>query len=318
MSVTLDLLPPGPPVAVFDVGGTDVKSGLVLSDGRLERITHRPTPGIGGDVASAVIELITAQTAEWQRELRSPADASAPTELAGVGLIVPGYVDDERGIGVFSENLRWQNAAFRERLTAATGLPVGFGHDVSTAGLAEFQLGAAAGVDRAAVLVIGTGIACALLLHGELFRGGGHAGEIGHTIVVPDGEPCVCGGRGCFEATASAASIARRYRAATGSDVPGAREVLELVDAGDPVAVAIWDSAIDAIVAALMQLAQIISPERVVIGGGLAGAGERLLAPIRERLQANIRLQPMPEIVRAKIGPHAGLVGAALLARERA
>lgn len=303
-----NVLPPGAPLAVFDVGGTDLKSALVTESGALSEITHRPTPGIGGDVGEAVIAAIVEQVTAWREH----------TPLGGVGVIVPGYVDDARGIGVFSENLRWHNVAFRDRLEAQTRLPVGFGHDVSIAGLAEFQLGAAAGVDRVAVLVIGTGIACALFLDGKQFRGGGHAGEIGHTIVVPGGEPCVCGGIGCFEATSSAAAIARRYNAAAGASVPGAREVLELVSAGDPIAQQVWDSAIDGIVTACVQLLQIIAPERIVIGGGLAGAGDALFGPVTERLRANARLQPMPEIVPAAIGPRAGLVGAALLTRSRA
>ena len=142
---------------------------------------------------------------------------------------------------MFAENLGWHDYPFRLKAEEALGVPVGFGHDVRGAGQAEHRLGAARGFDDVVVVTIGTGIAAAVFVDGRLYTGGGLAGEIGHDRVA-EGPTCACGGRGCLEAVASAAAIARRYTARTGRVVGGAKEVLELMHNGDDNAAAAWST----------------------------------------------------------------------------
>jgi glucokinase len=199
------------------------------------------------------------------------------------------------------------------------GIPVAVEHDVTAAGLAEWRLGAGRGVNDLLVVVIGTGIAAVVVAGGRLVRGGrGQAGELGHIPVVPDGPVCVCGQRGCLEAVASASAIARSYGSRTGRPVPGSREVLAALQAGDPDAHSVWDAAVDALATSLLCAIGLLGCSRVVIGGGLADAGEALLDPLRQRLAERRTVQVLPEIVPAALGLRAGVIGAGLAARDLA
>lgn len=296
----------GAPVAVLDVGGTDVKTAVLDGAGRLGPIAHQPTPR-GDDVVERVLGVVAAHV---------DAARAAHPDLGAVGLVVPGIVDAERGVAVFSENLDWRDVPFRDLVAERTGLPVGFGHDVATAGRAEMALGAGAGTRDAAVVVIGTGIAAALFVDGAPLLAHGWAGELGHSVVDPAGPDCVCGARGCLEAIASTAAIARRYTAATGTAVAGSREVLELAHTGDPVAAHVWHEAVTALAAGIRQLAALLSPDVVILGGGLTQAGAALLDPLTAAVGTAVPPHRVPELRTAAIGPYAGLVGAALLGRE--
>lgn len=292
-------------VAVADVGGTTTKLAVATGTG-LDDVRTVATPR-GIHAADEVIDLI----ADHATRARA-ADSSI--ELLGV--VVPGVVDDDAGIGVWSENLGWRDVPFRNRLEQVTGMRVAFGHDVATAGLAEVELGAARGAKNAAVIVIGTGIAAAIVADGRLLRSHGYAGELGHSIVQFDGPPCVCGSTGCLEAVASAAAIARAYNEAAGAEVAGAAEVLHLMHTGDRHAQAIWQRAIDALALGIRQLQAIVPSEVVVIGGGLSNAGNALFGPLERALDDTLSMQPRPRLVRAALGDSAGLAGAAILARR--
>ncbi|GAA4854244.1 ROK family protein [Saccharopolyspora rosea] len=294
-----------------DVGGTEIKAALVAvgEDGarplhRLRRPTPRgPDGGATADrVVDAVVEVVTALRGA------GPADA--------VGVVVPGIVDESRGVGVYSANLGWRDVPLRDRIAARIDLPLGFGHDVRAGGLAEARLGAARGMRDAVVLPIGTGIAAALVLDGRVHAASGHAGEIGH-VDVGHGEPCPCGGTGCVEAVASSAAVARRYTARTGTAVGGAAEVAEAVRTGDPGARAVWAEAVDALARGLLVLTAVIAPEGFVLGGGLARAGRLLTDPLRERLDELLAAHHRrPRLELAELGDTAGCLGAALLATE--
>ena len=217
-------LGPGEVVLAFDVGGTDTKSAIVDADGRVLGVTRTPTPLDGERTAEAVV----AHVAELAAGLR---DAHPGLQPVAAGLLVPGIVDAERGVGVYASNLGWRDAPIRDLAEAALGLPVAFHHDVTAASWAEHRLGAARAYDDVVVLVIGTGIAGSLILDGRPHLGGGYAGEIGHSPVA-DGPQCPCGAWGCLEAVASAGAIVRRYAERTGESVAGAREVLALARGG--------------------------------------------------------------------------------------
>lgn len=303
-------LGPGPAVLAVDVGGTDTKSALVDADGVVRAVVRRPTPRDGDRTGQRVVEEAAAVAAELAERYPDVAPAA-------LGLVVPGVVDDDAGVGVWSENLGWRDMPFAAAATARLGLPVAVGHDVAAAGWAELRCGAAAGFRDALVVTLGTGIAAAVLLDGRPYRGGGMAGEIGHARVA-DGPDCVCGGRGCLEAVASAAAIARRYTARTGAHVPGAREVLAAVEAGDARAAAVWDEALDGLALGLSHAVALVAPQVIVLGGGLSHAGDALLVPLRERLDALLTYHRRPLLAPAQLGGDAGVLGAALRARELA
>ena len=299
----------GEPVIAVDVGGTDTKAALFDASGRMLGLSRTPTPLDGERTASSVIARV--------RELTLQFAADFPeVRPRAVGLLAPGLVDDDAGIGVLSTNLHWSNVPFKQLTEDLIHLPTTFSHDVRAAGEAEFRLGAARPYRNVVVLVIGTGIAGSLFINGRAHTGGGYAGEIGHSIVHPTGPLCGCGSRGCLETVASAGAIVRRYEEATGIRSGGAREVLALARTGDPAAALIWSEALDALALSIAQLAAILAPEAIVIGGGLAQAGDHLFVPLRERVSALLSFHRRPVILPASIGENAGLLGGALRARD--
>jgi glucokinase len=298
----------GSAVLAFDVGGTDTKAAVIDDAGRVLDILRVTTPVRKLGTEDAVLEMVASLAAGFRARHPSVSPQAA-------GLLVPGYVDEASGIGIFSENLNWKDVPFRDRASALLGMPVAFSHDVRGAGEAEYRLGAAAPFQNVVVMAIGTGIAGAIFIEGKIYAGGGLAGEMGHSVVA-DGPDCACGGRGCLEAVASAGAIARRYNALAGADVPGAKEVLELAQRGDADAIGVWESALDALALDLSHTVALLAPEAIVLGGGLANAGELLFEPLRQRLDAILTFHRRPVLLAASIGENAGVVGAALKARD--
>jgi glucokinase len=296
-------------VLAVDVGGTSIKAEI-LDPSLTSRATASaltPRPG-GRAVLAAVIDL-------GRRLLHS---LPSPAGVTRVGLAVPGVVDIDRGVGVLAANLGWRGMAVRAPVSAALGLPVTMVHDVTAAGVAEWRCGAGRGVDDLAVVVIGTGIAATLVTGGIVVRGGtGQAGELGHVVVRPGGPPCACGQRGCLEAISSARAIADAYAARSGRPVDGAIEVFARLGS-DPVAEEVWQDAVDALADALLIVNALLAPSRIVLGGGLAGAGETLLGPVRSRLERAEGLEAAPPVVAAQFGTRGGVIGAALAALEAA
>ncbi|UNK70781.1 ROK family protein [Microbacterium sp. H1-D42] len=299
----------GAPVLAFDVGGTDIKSALFDAEGAAVGLRRTPTP-VGGEGGA---ERLIDRLADLAAELRAQHPDIVPQ---AVGLVVPGIVDEQAGVGVFSSNLGWRNAPMRDLAQARFGLPVAFDHDVRAASWAEHVLGGARSYKNSVVLIIGTGIAGAILIDGRPHTAGGYAGEIGHS---PIGEwPCPCGARGCLEAVASAGAISRRYAEASGVGAGGAKEVIALAASGDETAARIWNEALDALTLSIAQLTAVIAPEAVVIGGGLSRAGGALFDELRTRLQDRLSFHRIPELVPAELSGNAGILGSALHAREAA
>lgn len=285
----------------LDVGGTEFKGAIRDPTGRVEVLRRWSTPR-GGD-PGIVVAAVEDAVAELLRE--------APGTRA-VGLVVPGTVDEERGIAIFSENIGWHDVPFRRIITEASGLPVGFGHDVRAGGLAERLLGAGRGSDDVLFMPIGTGIAGAMVVEGRSLDGR-FAGEIGH-LDVGSGLACVCGLVGCLETVATGPSIARIYGERSGTAVSGAKPVVERMLAGDEVAAAVWRGAVESIAHALTTYVTLLAPQLVVLGGGLSGAGDHLLGPLRTALRSRLVWQPEPRLALAELGDLAGNVGAHLLA----
>jgi glucokinase len=315
-------------VAGIDVGGTKI-FGRVLDpeDPRRGLVDVRvDTPRGAGAIAAALVDVVT--------DLRERMVSSGQGDLAGVGVGIAGLVDRE-GILRFAPNLPGVVGFDVGRpLAAATDLVVAVDNDANCATLAENRVGAGMGAFDLVLVTLGTGIGGGVIAGGELQRGAaGFAGEPGHMVVDPNGPPCPCGRRGCWERYASGSGLGRLARDAA---YAGRAEAVVALAGGDPedvrgehVTTAAADGDADAIAVlrdfawwvalGVSNLENLLDPEVVVIGGGLAEAGELLLAPTREAyatLVLGYEHRPPVRIVGAELGAEAGAIGAGLLALE--
>lgn len=298
----------GPVVAAVDVGGTTIKGAVVDGAGtRLARVDRRVVDIPRGGIIAAVVE----QVRTVVDEARRLGGATA------VGLAVPGVVDEHAGVGRYSMILGWRAVPFAD-LLADVGLPVAFGHDVSSGAYAEAQLGAARGHTDWLFLALGTGVGSTFVLGGRPYRGSnGTGGELAHVIVRPDGPLCRCGKRGCLEMVASGPAIGEAYAAATGHPVVGADEVARLAEQGDPAALAVWADAVSALADAVASYAESMNPSLVVVGGGVGRAGAFLVERLAAELRPRVRFaDPPPAVVAAEHGADAALVGVAAAAHD--
>lgn len=290
----------------LDLGGTNVKSAVlqVGGDGHAETLFtgRRDTAAERGPV-NVMTELIATG-----RDL----DAShGPFDGVGVG--VPGLFDAEAGTIEFLPNLpgSWKGIALVAELTAGLGRPVSIINDARAFTLAEATMGAAEHCRTVAAYVLGTGVGGGLLIDGRLLFGPhGRAGELGHCVVDHDGPTCGCGARGCLEVFAAAPRIA----ALAGR--PTAEEAFAAAADGDPTAAGAVDLVCDRFARAIVDVVNAIRPDRVVVGGGVAAAGDALFEPLRAAVAARLTLADPTDfdIVPAVLGPWAGVVGAALWA----
>jgi glucokinase len=296
-------------VIAVDVGATTLKGGLCDRDATLLHRERRRTERASAEEALDGVAALVSDLADEARRRFGPGG------VAGVGLAVPGLVDEARGLVRHAVNMPWRDVPVAELVAARTGLPVVLGHDVRAAAAAEAALGAGRDGGDFLFVAIGTGIGAAIVLDGQPYLGAhGGAGELGHTVVDPDGPPCGCGGRGHLEAIASAAAIERAYAEAGAGDGASAREVATLVQAHDPAAREAWDRAVGALAAGLAGCVTMLDPARIVVGGGLAQAGAQLFEPLEAELGRRLPVGEPPPIVPAALGPDAGCRGAALLA----
>jgi glucokinase len=287
-----------------------MKAALVGADGTLLHRARRATGRERGP--GAVVEEILGFAAD----LRAHGAGQYGESAAAAGIAVPGIVDEAHGIATYSANLGWRDIPLRDLLTRRLGgIPVALGHDVRTGGLAEGRVGAGRGTDRFLFVALGTGIAGAIGIDGRVETGAhGFAGEIGHIVVRPGGEPCPCGQRGCLERYASAAAVGAAWAAATGDPGADAAGCARAVAAGDPVAGRVWTAAVDALADGLVTALTLLDPRTLILGGGLAEAGETLITPLRDAVRRRVTFQQLPDLVPAALGDTAGCLGAGLLA----
>ena len=306
----------------IDIGGTKVAGGLVDLTGRILARARRLTPSRDAlAVERTIVEVV--------EELR------AGHQVVGIGIGAAGFVDADRSRVLFAPHLAWRNEPLRDSIAGAVGLPVIVENDANAAAWAEWRFGAARGEPRLVCVTLGTGIGGGIVNDGVVQRGRwGMAGEFGHMVVVPDGRRCECGNRGCLEQYASGNVLGREARelAAAGSPVtiPLVERVGGNLDAlvgpliteaardGDPAAIELFEDVGRWLGIGLANLAAALDPGTFVIGGGVSAAGELLLRPARESFRRTLTgrgFRPEPRIVQAALGPEAGLVGAADLAR---
>lgn len=296
-------------LVALDVGGTGMKCALVSPSGEIVHAERHPTGADRGP------EAVTAAILDIAEGLAGKARAEGLRPLAA-GVVVPGVVDEDRGVAVWSSNVGFRDVHLRDLVAARLELPAALGHDVRAGGLAEARLGAGRGAAHVLFVAIGTGIAAAHIVAGRGFAGAhGAAGEIGHVIVRPGGAQCLCGAKGCLEAEASAAGVARRYAALAGTPATAA-EVVTKAAAGEPLAQQVWRETIEQLADGLLTTQALFDVEVIVLGGGLAEAGDALLGPLRIAVRERLTFHREPQLVRATLGDEAGCVGAALLALD--
>jgi glucokinase len=314
-----------------DIGGTKVLAGLVDERGEVLARARRPTPSRDPRAVERTI-------AEVVKELSAHPAIGPDQEVSGVGIGAAGFVDADRAKVLFAPHLAWRNEPLRDGVTAAVGLPVIVENDANAAAWAEWKFGAGQQESRLVCVTLGTGIGGGIVLDGVVQRGRwGMAGEFGHMVVVPDGRRCECGNRGCLEQYASGNVLGREARELAAAGSPVTVPLVERVGGdlsalvgplitqaareGDAVAIELFEEVGRWLGIGLANLAAALDPGMFVIGGGVSDAGELLLAPARESFRKTLTgrgFRPMPQILKAALGPEAGLVGAADLAREQA
>jgi glucokinase len=305
-----------------DIGGTKVAGGVVNPAGQISDRVVRETPGTSpAAVEDTIAEIVT--------------DFAARHDIRAVGIGAAGFVDVSREHVLFAPHLAWRHEPLRDAVRRRVGLPVVIENDANAAAWAEWRFGSGRGEDHLICLTLGTGIGGGVVAAGTLQRGRyGMAGEFGHMQVVVSGRRCECGNRGCWEQYSSGNALVREARELAASGSPMAHGMLCLAGGdpekisgplvshaamgGDPAAIELFTEIGQWLGVGIANLVAAYDPGTVVVGGGVSDAGELLLTPAREAFRRTLTgrgFRPEATLRLAALGPDAGLVGAADLAR---
>jgi glucokinase len=307
----------------IDVGGTKVLGGVVTESGEILATARRDTPREGGRALTEAIANVATELSQ-----QYPVDS--------IGISAAGFISSDRQTMLATPNIsNWNGVNLVNELTEILHKKIVLENDANAAAWGEFKFGAGRGRNDLMMLTLGTGVGGGLILDGAVFRGAfGIGAELGHMRLIPEGQLCGCGIRGCLEQYASGSALMRHAREAIDASPFLARNLLERGDGtieglkgqhiteaardGDPVAIAAFNTMANYLGAGIASLCAVIDPSCIVLGGGVIDAGELFLTPTRE---AALRLipfsgkHPYPEIVPAELGNNAGLVGVADLSR---
>ncbi len=312
-----------------DLGGTNIKGAIVDSEkGIIYGVRSIPTMAHEGH--EAVIERIAA----FFKTMIADSGLN-PAEILGAGIGLPGAIDSRTGVSVFMTNLpdHWINVPVAEIIREKTGLPTFLLNDVNAITWGELKVGAGRGCSSAVCFALGTGIGGGIVINGDLVLGRtGVAGELGHMIVEPHGNRCNCGGYGCLETYASGPAIrsaAIKAIAHGGTTILGnlvdfdlnkieAKVVTEAALKGDQIAIDIYKTAGHYLGIAAANMIMALEPDRVIITGGVAAAGNLLLDPIRKTIQERVHVTPIDgiTIVPGELGDNAGVIGNSMWAEK--
>ena len=317
-----------PYVIGVDLGGTNIRTALTDRDGRILKEARRPAlseqapDATLANIRDAVAEIIEAQ-------------GIAQKDVVGIGIGLPGIMDDARGVVFWSPNFPlWENVPVAQQVGGPTHLPVTLLNDAKCAALGELGFGAARGARHMVMITVGTGIGGAFVVDGRLLLGpNGSIGEVGHHTIDPNGPLCGCGNHGCWERFCGRDAIIDRTVRLLQRGRPSA--LLEMLDrpgevtpalvaqaaaAGDALAIEVMEETGFYIGVGVANLINMLNPEVFVIGGGIAQAGDLLFGPIRRTVAARaVALQAKTaRIVSAELGDNAGVMGAAARALQQA
>lgn len=306
----------------IDVGGTNLKAGLVDEQGTILTAARMPLHFVDAEKFAADLAALA------ERVMRQGGVTAA--EIASVGIGIPGAV--KAGQILYTANIPMKQVPLETLFRRHLDLPVLLGNDADCAAVGEWSFGAGRGTQHFLVITLGTGIGGGMILGGRLYTGMGAGGEVGHILLKKDGERCNCGRRGCWEAYASASGLIRKVRrameqypksllhriTAENGGVDG-RTAFLAAQAQDTAAMAVCREYAENVAAGLTDLINILHPQVVALGGGIADAPEQLLlAPVREIVGGECyarHVDAVPQILRAELGNDAGLLGAAMLGR---
>lgn len=308
----------------IDVGGTNVKIALVDGEGKIIYSNSVPT------YAQMGYEYTVNNIKQAIRDLMKETNTDAK-EIEGIGFDFPGQVDYKTGVVKLAPNIPgWVNVPIAQMIEEEFNIPTRIDNDVRCAALGELKFGAGKGCENFVCITVGTGIGSGLVINGQLVRGAANAaGEIGHIKLQMNGGPiCGCGDTGCLEAFASGPSIvamaqeylkggkSTKFREMAGADGEITPYIVaKAAEAGDPVAKRIFEIVGSYIGMGLVSVINLLNPEKVIIGGGVAAAGDLLLDPIRKTIKerAMVVAGNSVEIVPAELGNSAGVIGASML-----
>lgn len=309
----------------IDLGGTNIAAGVLDKDMKIIKKGNAPTGGdrhyseIIRDMAMLALKLL---------------DETGLTvkDIPYIGIGSPGISDREKGILLYSNNIKFSHVPMRQEMQKTIPLPVYIENDANCAALAEGLVGAARDVEDSITVTLGTGIGGGIILGNRIFTGfNGMAGEIGHIVIGQGGEKCTCGRDGCWEAYASATALIRQTRCAALSDpssaihrlVQGnldsinAKTAFDAMREGDPTGIKVVKQYIRYLAEGVANMINIFQPSKIVIGGGISKEGETLLRPLREAVHELSYFGagdvPQTSIVCAETGNDAGIIGAAIL-----
>ncbi len=311
----------------IDLGGTNIKAGVVTGDGKLlNRVSIKTN-------AERSMEEIITDMGRLARQAIEDAGISE-TDVSAIGIGSPGTPDNKAGTLVYATNLPFVNAPMRKIIRGVIDLPVYIDNDANCAAMAESVSGAAADVADSVTITIGTGIGCGVIINNRIFSGFNQAGsEFGHTVLVSGGQQCSCGRKGCFEAYSSASALARMTGEAAKANPTSklndlisenegklnAKIAFEAMRLGDEVAKNVVDTYIEYLSDGLANVINAFMPEVLLIGGGVCNEGDPLLLPLREKTMNKPFFGPgvrKTEIRLAQMGNDAGIVGAAMMGKS--
>ncbi len=305
----------------IDLGGTFIKGGIVDNDGNVLISDKTPTQSdLGQEKVAQNISALALSLIEKA--------GLKPTDVVGIGMGAPGMIDSKTGVVIFSNNLNWRYFDVASSVSSLVGLPVKIANDANVAALGEVKFGVAKNLSDAIMITLGTGVGGGIVVNGKLVEGNQSAGaELGHSVIVFDGEPCTCGRKGCLEAYASATALIRDTKRAMESNKQSKMwEIgsLDLVTGKtafdyyekDESAKAVVDSYIKHLACGLTNFANVFRPQAIILGGGVCAQGDSLLKPVQKLLNEEIFAGdkgPQVPVVIAQLGNGAGLLGAAAL-----
>ncbi|MBO5411782.1 MAG: ROK family protein [Clostridia bacterium] len=305
----------------IDLGGTFIKGGVVDDTGAILFQDKVPTETEKGG------EVVVQNIAGLVESLLTKSGLSK-SEFVGVGMGVPGMIDSKTGCVVYSNNLKWKDFYIAEKLTALTGLPTKIANDANVAVLGEAKFGAAKGQETVVMLTLGTGVGGGVVIDGKMFEGNKSAGaELGHMVIVANGEQCTCGRKGCLEAYSSATALIRETRRAMeahkdskmweigGLDAVTGKTAFDYKSC-DPYAKKVVDDYLFHLATGITNFANIFRPDVVLLGGGVCAQGDALIVPLQAQLERELyanTLGPRVPIKVAQLENSAGLLGAAAL-----
>lgn len=289
-------------VGAFDIGGTNIKHGILSEQGEVLYKGIEATKASEGGMA------IIGQIKEIARYLQEKE------ELSGIAISTAGQIDKHKGIVIHATDSLpgYTGINIKQELEHAFALPVSVDNDVNCAALGEYWQGAAKGVDQFLCLTLGTGIGGAIIVDGQVYHGAGYsAGEFGHMTLYPDGEKCLCGDRGCYECYASSRALEQRAQKQIQADI-SLHELFNRANQGDPDAESFIDQWVYDVALGIKSLVHIFNPSLIMIGGGISEQGNYLLEKLRRSVDAKIMpsFQHSLELKMAQNGNDANLQGA--------